>query len=148
MFSIKNITRALTGLVLIVLGSLCISKPGPILLFISSLAGLFILVSGVVRFAGWLANRASGAGLSVLFSGLFQILIGLILLRYHSILTSAMGILIIVVGVFYFLSFLGVAEMERVFRKRDSSDTDSGSCELDVHIKQDMDRESEWIDEQ
>lgn len=127
----------LTGLILIVLGSLCIAKPGPILLTLSWLAGLFIVSSGLVRFISWVRNRASGMGVPVMFSGLFQILLGALFLRYSSILTSTMGIILIVVGVFYFLALFG---MTRITTYRGGFGT-GGSGSQDAES-------SEWIDEQ
>ncbi|MCQ2140369.1 MAG: DUF308 domain-containing protein [Bacteroidales bacterium] len=155
MFSTKNISMGLTGLILIVLGSLCISKPGPILLSLSWLVGIFIVCSGLTRFISWAHNRAQGFGGSVLFSGLFQILLGALFIRYRAILTSTFGIGLIVVGVFYFLALFGIAHFEhRVWKSSGNGGfggfhhSSEDSEPEEIEIKSTVDRGSEWIDEQ
>lgn len=147
----------LTGLILIVLGSLCISRPGPILLSLSWLVGIFIVSSGLARFINWAHNRARGFGGSVLFSGLFQILLGALFIKYRAILTSTFGIGLIVVGVFYFLALFGLARVEHFIRRRDGSTSGGGfgsgysssaSEPEEIEIKSTVDMDSEWIDEQ
>lgn len=145
----------LTGLILIVLGSLCISHPGPILLSLSWLVGIFIVCSGLTRFIMWAQNRAQGFSGSILFSGLFQILLGALFIKYRAILTSTFGIGLIVVGVFYFLALFGIAHVEHIVRKG-GDDTWFGGFHrhnepetpVDMEIKSTVDHDSEWIDEQ
>lgn len=142
----------LTGLILIVLGAICIAKPGPILLSLSWLAGILIMCSGLSRLITWALGRANGLGGLVMFNGIFQILVGALFIRFRAILTSAMGIILIVLGVFYFLTLFGMTRFERIVRKSDGTtshaSSDSYSETNVMEFNTTADRESEWIDEQ
>ena len=93
----RNSTKiliAVSGLLFIILGILCISRPGAALFSMAWLLGLITLVSGVLELIAVLnAQRfIPNSGTRVL-SAIFQIIIGCILLNHKLLVTVSLPII-------------------------------------------------------
>ena len=93
----RNSTKiliAVSGLLFIILGILCISRPGAALFSMAWLLGLITLVSGVLELVAVLnAQRfIPNSGTRVL-SAIFQIIIGCILLNHKLLVTVSLPII-------------------------------------------------------
>ena len=86
-----NIWLAITGILLIALGVMCIIKPGSTLFATAWLIGCFTLFSGIAKLVFTFKTQSfmPNSGTRML-SGLFQVIIGLIFLSHNMFVTMSL----------------------------------------------------------
>lgn len=91
----KELSIGITGLSLIAIGLVCIARPGAAIMSMAWLIGLLILMSGTATVFRWFTLRSSmpWSG-SILLSGLFQVLVGMLFLNHNAILLSTFSLIL------------------------------------------------------
>ena len=93
----------LFGLITLAAGIILIAWPGPSLVTIAVVIGIFLLVDGVIDVIASIAGRGEGRGL-VAMLGVLSIIAGLILVKHPF---SALAALVIIVGIWFIVSGVG-----------------------------------------
>ena len=103
---LKKITSSpvLLSLLLIIMGIVLVVWPSPVLSAVIALAGIGLILGGVIAVIGWFRNReASFVGYSRFGSGLLAIVAGIIItanpLKVASFFPVMIGIVILVTGI-------------------------------------------------
>jgi len=98
------------GIILILVGAYCIWAEMAATLASMVVLGAVLIVAGVVRLISVFMARSIGYGILLLLAGIFELIVGLILIEYPAIgaltITLFIAILLIVGGVFRFFSAL------------------------------------------
>jgi uncharacterized membrane protein HdeD (DUF308 family) len=108
---VSEVTRtwwlvALMGVLSVVAGIVVLAKPGDSLATLAVIAGIFILVDGLMELIAALAGRTEGRGL-VAVLGVLSVVVGLLLIRHpiHGVTAVALvlGVWLVAAGVVRFI---------------------------------------------
>lgn len=98
------------GIILILVGAYCIWAEMAATLATMVVLGAVLVVAGIVRLISVFMARSIGYGILLLLAGIFELIVGLILIEHPAIgaltITLFIAILLIVGGVFRFFSAL------------------------------------------
>jgi len=98
------------GIVLILIGAYCIWAEMAATLASMLILGAVLVVAGIVRLISVFTARSIGYGILLLLGGIFELIVGLILIEHPAIgaltITLFIAMLLLVAGVFRFFSAL------------------------------------------
>ncbi len=98
------------GIILILVGAYCIWAEMAATLASMVILGAVLVVAGIVRLISVFMARSIGYGILLLLAGIFELIVGLILIEYPAIgaltITLFIAMLLLVGGVFRFFSAL------------------------------------------
>jgi len=114
------------GVITLAAGIILIFWPGPSLVTIAVIIGIFLLVDGVIEVIASIAGKGEGRGL-VAMLGVLSIIAGLILVKHPF---SALAALVIIVGIWFIVS--GVARFVAAFSDSEYRGTNIAVGLLDV----------------
>lgn len=117
---------ALFGVVTLAAGVVLIAWPGPSLVTIAVIIGIFLLVDGVIDVLLAIAGRGEGRGL-VAVLGVLSIIAGLILIKHPF---DALAVLVIITGIWFVVA--GVVRFIAVFAQQDGRGANLAIGVLDV----------------
>ena len=116
----------LFGLLTLAAGIILIAWPGPSLVTIAVIIGIFLLVDGVIDVILSIVGKGEGRGL-VAVLGVLSIIAGLIMVKHPF---SALAVLVIIVGIWFIVA--GVVRFIAAFSDRDGRGTNIVVGILDV----------------